>query len=69
MNMARIVINAAPVDVSKERMQRHLDKTPGERFHGLLRLNQFARRLSGGQSIRSPQGKGLIIRKKNPSKD
>jgi hypothetical protein len=69
MDMARIVINTAPVDVSEERMRRHLAKTPGERFRDLLRLNMFTKRLSGGRSIRSPQGKGIIIRKKNPSKD
>jgi hypothetical protein len=67
--MAKIIIHEVPVDVSRERMLRHLNKTPGERFLDLLRLNRFAWKMSGGQSIGSPQGKGMVIRKINPHKD
>ena len=62
--MSKLIIHQVPVDISLERMQRHLIKTPAERFHALLRLNMFVRKMSAGQSTGSPQGRGLIIRKK-----
>ncbi len=67
--MAKVIIHETPVDLSLERMQRHLEKSPEERFHDLLRLNKFAQKMSGGKTVGLPQGKGIIIRKKNITKD
>jgi hypothetical protein len=62
--MAKVIIHEIPVDLSLERIQRHLEKSPGERFHELQRLNKFAQKMSGGKTVGLPQGKGIIIRKK-----
>jgi hypothetical protein len=67
--MAKVIIHEKPVDLSLERIQRHLEKSPGERFHELQRLNKFAQKMSGGKTVGLPQGKGIIIRKKFFSKD
>jgi len=67
--MAKVIIHETPVDLSRERIQRHLEKSPGERFHELQRLNKLTQKISGGKTIGLPQGKGIIIRKKNIPKD
>lgn len=63
--MSKVIIHETQVDLSLERIQRHLEKSPGERFHDLLRLNKFAQKMSGGKTFALPQGKGIIIRRKN----
>jgi hypothetical protein len=67
--MAKIIIHQIPIDLSLERIKRQLQKSPEERFHDLLRLNKFAQKMSGGKTMGLPQGRGIIIRKKNLPKD
>jgi hypothetical protein len=67
--MAKVIIHETPVDLSLERIQRHWNKSPGERFHELQRLNNFTQKMSGGKTLGLPQGKGIIIRKKKIPED
>ncbi|ARS39773.1 hypothetical protein CA265_08970 [Sphingobacteriaceae bacterium GW460-11-11-14-LB5] len=43
----------------------YLSRTPEQRFFGVLQLNQISVTMNGGQPLKSPQGKGIIIRKPN----
>jgi len=50
-------------EIIKEREQRFLIISSAEKFHALLHLNKVAVKLNGGQPLKKPQGKGIIISK------
>ncbi|MBS1586264.1 MAG: hypothetical protein JSS82_12040 [Bacteroidetes bacterium] len=49
--------------IVKERDERYLKQSPAEKFHSLLHLISTAIAMNGGQPLKQPQGKGLIISK------
>jgi hypothetical protein len=51
--------------IAEERANIYLSRTPEQRFFGVLQLNHISVTMNGGQPLKSPQGKGIIIRKPN----
>ncbi|WP_029275144.1 hypothetical protein [Pedobacter borealis] len=51
--------------IIEERDSIYLSRTPEQRFFGVLQLNHISVTMNGGQLLKSPQGKGIIIRKPN----
>lgn len=49
--------------IVEERESLYLSRSPKQRFFGVLELNQISVMMNGGQPLKSPQGKGLVIRK------
>jgi len=49
--------------IVEERESIYLSSTPEQRFFSVLQLNHISVTMNGGQPIKSPQGKGIIIRK------
>ncbi|RDC57800.1 hypothetical protein DU508_02250 [Pedobacter chinensis] len=49
--------------IVEERESIYLSRTPEQRFFSVLQLNYISVTMNGGQPIKSPQGKGIIIRK------
>ncbi|MGM9475893.1 hypothetical protein ACS5PU_05655 [Pedobacter sp. GSP4] len=49
--------------IVEEREIVYLSRTPEQRFFGVLQLNYISVTMNGGRPLKSPQGKGLIIRK------
>ncbi len=62
--MGKIILHEQPADLSLERMKRHLALSPQERLYALVNLCKFSMKMSGRKTIGTPQGKGLVIRKK-----
>ncbi|WP_293307151.1 hypothetical protein [Pedobacter sp. UBA5917] len=56
-------INIPRETIVEERESFYLSRTPGQRFFGVLQLNQISVMMNGGQPLKTPQGKGLVIRK------
>ena len=46
-----------------ERENLYLSRTPEQRFFGVLQLNHISVTMKGGKPLKSPQGKGIIIRR------
>lgn len=51
--------------IIEERENIYLSRTPEQRFFGVLQLNHISVTMNGGQPLKLPQGKGIIIRKLN----
>jgi hypothetical protein len=51
--------------IAEERANIYLSRTPEQRFFGVLQLNYISVTMNGGQPLKSPQGKGIIIHKPN----
>ena len=51
--------------IAEERENVYLKHTPEQRFFGVLQLNHISVAMNGGQPLKMPQGKGIIIRKPN----
>ena len=49
--------------IIEERANVYLSRTPEQRFFGVLQLNHISVTMNGGKPLKSPQGKGIIIRK------
>jgi hypothetical protein len=49
--------------IVEERENIYLSRTPKQRFFGILQLNNISVTMNGGQPLKFPQGKGIIIRK------
>lgn len=62
--MGKLIIHEQTADLSLERMNRHLALSPQERFYALVNLCRLSMKMSGRKIIATPQGKGLVIRKK-----
>lgn len=56
-------INTPRETIVEERENLYLSRTPEQRFFGVLQLNQISVMMNGGKPLKSPQGKGLVIRK------
>jgi hypothetical protein len=49
--------------IAEERATLYLSKSPREKWNELLALIRLSVSLNGGQPLKKPQGKGLIIQK------
>jgi len=49
--------------IAQERESVYLSRTPEQRFFSVLHLNHISVGMNGGKPLKSPQGKGLVIRK------
>lgn len=49
--------------IVEERENVYLSRTPEQRFFSVLKLNKVSVTMNGGQPLKTPQGKGIIIRK------
>lgn len=58
-------ITVARETIVEERENVYLKRTPEQRFFGVLYLNHISVTMNGGQPLKFPQGKGLVIRKLN----
>ena len=58
-------INTPYQSIAAERQQLFYNLSSEEKFYALLKLNKIAVKLNGGRPLKTPQGKGIIIRKPN----
>lgn len=58
-------INTPYQSIAAEREQRYCNRTSEEKFYSLLNLNRISVQLNGGRPLKTPQGKGIIIRRPN----
>lgn len=49
--------------IAEERESVYLSCSPEQRFLSVLHLNHMSVVMNGGRPLKSPQGKGLVIRK------
>ncbi len=49
--------------IAQERESVYLSRSPEQRFFSVLHLNHISVAMNGGKPLKSPQGKGLVIRK------
>lgn len=56
-------INIPRESIVEERDAIYLSRTPEQRFFNVIQLNYISVTMNGGKPLKSPQGKGLIIRK------
>ncbi|WP_412469061.1 hypothetical protein [Pedobacter sp. KLB.chiD] len=56
-------INTPRETIVEERDAIYLSYTPEQRFFGVLQLNHISVMMNGGKPLKSPQSKGLVIRK------
>lgn len=49
--------------IAQERESVYLSRSPEQRFFSVLHLNHISVTMNGGKPLKSPQGKGLVIRK------
>ena len=61
--MAQLLIYNHEIDLKKERVKRHREKTAEQRFNELIKLNQLALLMSGRKCLKAPQGKGIVLKK------
>lgn len=52
------------LQIVAEREAEYLSKSPEEKFRQLLSLIRLSIKLNGGQPLKEPQGKGLVISRK-----
>lgn len=58
-------INTPRETIVEERDAIYLSRTPEQRFFSVLQLNNISVTMNGGKPLKSPQGKGLVIRKQS----
>ena len=46
-----------------EREAVYLNRSAEQKFYALLNLNRISVQMNGGNPLKSPQGKGIVIRK------
>lgn len=49
--------------IVEERESVYLSRTSEQRFFSVLQLNRISVVMNGGRPLKSPEGKGLVIRK------
>ena len=49
--------------IAQERESVYLSRSPEQRFFSVLHLKHISVTMNGGKPLKSPQGKGLVIRK------
>lgn len=66
--MGRLKIYSSDVSresIVAEREAVYLNSSAEQKFYALLRLNHISVKMNGGNPLKQPQGKGLVIRKPN----
>lgn len=58
-------LNIPRKTIAEERESVYLSHTAAQRFFSVLQLNQLSVAMNGGNPLKSPQGKGIIICKQN----
>jgi hypothetical protein len=64
--MGRLIIHSSalsPEKIQEERALRFLNLPPQEKLFELLALIHLSIAMNGGQPIKKPQGKGIIIQR------
>ncbi len=56
-------LNIPRETIVEERENIYLSRTAEQRFFSILQLNKISVTINGGRPLKSPQGKGVIIRK------
>lgn len=51
--------------IAEQRENVYLSRTPEQRFFDVLQLNHISVTMNGDRPLKTPQGKGIIIRKPN----
>lgn len=51
--------------IVEERESVYLSRNSEQRFFSILQLNRISVAMNGGRPLKSPQGKGIVIRKSN----
>jgi len=49
--------------IVEERENVYLSRTPEQRFFSVLQLNHISVTMNSGKPLKTPQGKGIVIRK------
>jgi len=57
------MLNTPRETIVEEREAIYLSCTPEKRFFSVLQLNYISATMNGGKPLKSPHGKGLVIRK------
>ena len=55
--------NISRESIVAEREAAYLNRSAEQKFHALLNLNRISVQMNGGNPLKEPQGKGIIIRK------
>lgn len=61
-------INIPRESIVAEREQIYLNRSAEQKFFSLLKLNRISVQMNGGEPLKKPQGKGMIISRPNVSK-
>ena len=56
-------INIPRETIAEERESVYFSRTAEQRFFGVLQLNHISVTMNGGKPLKSPQSKGIVIRK------
>ena len=55
--------NISRESIVAEREAAYLNRSAEQKFQALLNLNRISVQMNGGNPLKEPQGKGIIIRK------
>ena len=55
--------NISRESIVAEREATYLNRSAEQKFYTLLNLNRISVQMNGGNPLKKPQGKGIIIRK------
>lgn len=58
-------INILRESIVAEREEAYLNRSSEKKILALLRLNHISVQMNGGNPLKIPQGKGIVIRKPN----
>ena len=61
-------INIPRESIVVEREQIYLNRSAEQKFFSLLKLNRISVQMNGGEPLKKPEGKGMIISRPNVSK-
>lgn len=61
-------INIPHESIVAERKQIYLNRSAEQKFFSLLKLDRISVQMNGGEPLKKPQGKGIVISKPNTSK-
>lgn len=56
-------MNIPRESILAEREERYLNRSAAQKFFALLKLNRISVQMNGGEPLKKPQGKGIIISK------
>ena len=57
--------NISRESIVAEREAAYLNRSAEQKFYALLNLNRISVQMNGGNPLKKPQGKGIIISKAN----